>query len=48
MMEHVEVMAAKMNRMEAALGIIAAPMRPDGTYNRDRAVCQKLAEEALK
>lgn len=29
------------------LELIAAPMRPDGTWNRDRAECQRLAAEAL-
>jgi hypothetical protein len=31
-----------------ALSLIAAPMRPDGTWNRDRRACQILAEEALR
>lgn len=31
-----------------ALQLIAAPMRPDGTWNRDRESCRQLAEEALK
>lgn len=34
-------------RAEQALELIAAPMRPDGTYNRDRAACQRLARETL-
>lgn len=33
--------------MRAALELIAAPMRPDGTWNRDRAACQQIAAEAL-
>jgi hypothetical protein len=33
--------------MRSALELIAAPMRPDGTWNRDRAACQQLAAEAL-
>ena len=33
--------------MREALELIAAPMRPDGTWNRDRAACQELAAEAL-
>ena len=33
--------------MHEALELIAAPMRPDGTWNRDRAACQQLAAEAL-
>ena len=34
-------------RLRAALDLIAAPMRPDGTYNRDRAACGIIAREAL-
>lgn len=30
-----------------ALELIAAPMRPDGTWNRDREACRQLAAEAL-
>jgi hypothetical protein len=30
-----------------ALELIAAPKRPDGTYNRCREVCEVLAREAL-
>jgi hypothetical protein len=35
--------------MEArqALELIAAPVRPDGTWNRDREACRQLAAEAL-
>lgn len=33
---------------ESALSLIASPMRPDGTWNRDRAVCQQLAEDVLE
>lgn len=29
------------------LELIAAPMRPDGTWNRDREACRQLAAEAL-
>ena len=36
------------NKMDEALMLIAAPMRPDGTWNRDRKACQELAREALK
>lgn len=35
-------------KMDNALRLIAAPIRPDGTWNRDRSACQKLAEETLK
>ena len=33
--------------MLQALELIAAPMRPDGTWNRDREACRELAAEAL-
>ena len=33
--------------MRAALELIAAPMRPDGTWNRDREACRELAAEVL-
>ncbi len=33
--------------MRAALELIAAPMRADGTWNRDREACRELAAEAL-
>lgn len=29
------------------LELIAAPMRPDGTWNRDREACRQMAAEAL-
>ena len=32
---------------EAALELIAAPARADGTYNRDRRACEQLARDAL-
>lgn len=35
------------SRMRLALELIAAPMRPDGTWNRDREACRQLAAEAL-
>lgn len=35
-------------RLESALSLIAAPMRPDGTWNRDREACRHVAEQALK
>lgn len=31
----------------SALSLIASPMRPDGTYNRDRAACGQLARDTL-
>ncbi len=30
-----------------ALELIAAPQRPDGTWNRDREACRQIAAEAL-
>ena len=38
---------ADVARLRAALELIAAPMRPDGTYNRDRAACGSIARAAL-
>jgi hypothetical protein len=34
--------------MREALELIAAPMRPDGTWNRERLACQQIAVAALK
>lgn len=31
-----------------ALELIAAPRRPDGTWNRDREACRQIAREALE
>lgn len=44
-----EVLAAKSDAeaLKRALELIAAPMRPDGTWNRDRLACQQIAAEAL-
>lgn len=33
--------------MREALELIAAPKRPDGTWNRDREACRQIAAEAL-
>lgn len=33
---------------ESVLSLIAAPVRPDGTYNRDRNACRILAEDVLQ
>lgn len=35
-------------RLENALGRIAAPMRPDGTYNLCREACEQIARDALR
>ena len=34
-------------RAREVLELIAAPMRPDGTWNRDREACRQMAAEAL-
>lgn len=34
-------------RLRAALQLIATPLRPDGTWNRSRAACMEIAQEAL-
>lgn len=44
--EHLQA-PAHMIRMREALELIAAPMRPDGTWNRDRQACAELARGAL-
>lgn len=36
------------SEMRTALELIAAPMRPDGTWNRDRAACRELAARVLE
>lgn len=38
---------AQIDRLRNTLELIASPMRPDGTWNRDRMACQQLAERAL-
>jgi hypothetical protein len=38
---------AEVERLRAALELIATPRRPDGTYNRCREACETLAKEAL-
>lgn len=37
----------KAMEMREALELIAAPPRPDGTWNRDREACRQIASEAL-
>lgn len=37
-----------MQNMLEALELIAAPMRPDGTWNRCREACRQLAQEAIE
>lgn len=43
----VNALMLKLSEYESALNLIAAPKRPDGTFNRDREACQKLAADAL-
>jgi seryl-tRNA synthetase len=42
-----DALRADAARLRAALDLIAAPMRPDGTYNRDRTACGIIARAAL-
>lgn len=39
--------ASSMTDLLEVLRLIATPMRPDGTWNRDREACRILAAEAL-
>ena len=43
----VQDLAAECDRLRDALELIAAPMRLDGTWNRDREACRQMAVEAL-
>lgn len=36
------------HRYRTFLELVAAPKRPDGTYNRSREECERLAKEALR
>jgi hypothetical protein len=45
--EGIGSLAEKLLIAEEALTLIAAPKRPDGTYNRDREACEQLAKDAL-
>lgn len=38
----------KLNAANTALELIAAPKRSDGTYNRCREACERLAKETLE
>jgi hypothetical protein len=44
----IERLRTERDRYRAALELIAAPMREDGTYNRCREACQQIAAEALR
>ena len=39
---------ARAERLAEALRLIAAPIRPDGTWNRDREACRQIARDALR
>lgn len=43
----IHAMRAENASLREALELIAAPMRPDGTWNRDRQACGDLARAAL-
>lgn len=45
--QRVERLHQAYGSMHTALELIAAPRRPDGTYNRNRAACEVLARETL-
>lgn len=38
---------AEVDLLRAALELIAAPIRADGTWNRDREACRQIASDAL-
>lgn len=42
------LLASQLRDAIAALELIAAPKRPDGTYNRCREACEQLARETLE
>lgn len=46
--EGLKELAAENERLRGVLTLIAAPMRPDGTWNRCREACRQLAVEALQ
>lgn len=43
-----ESLIERERRYREALEAIAIPKRPDGTYNRCREACEKMAKEALR
>lgn len=45
--DYVATLEAKTLTYEMVLDLIAAPERADGTFNRCREACQRLAEQAL-
>ncbi len=44
----VRTLMTQLGEYETTLRLIAAPKRPDGTFNRDRDSCRVLAENILK
>ena len=44
---HEEQLERALAAAQEALQLIACPMRPDGTWNRDREACRALAQAAL-
>lgn len=42
-----QLQARRIADLEDALSKIAAPKRPDGTYNLGREACERIAKEAL-
>lgn len=45
--DYMKDLEIKNSKYEEILSLIAAPMRPDGTWNREREACQKIAEDIL-
>lgn len=44
----IRALRMRVYELEAALDTIAAPKRPDGTYNLCREACEQLAKKALQ
>lgn len=44
----IKTLMTQLGEYESTLRLIAAPKRPDGTFNRDRESCRALAENILK
>ena len=44
----IDRLTAENAALREALELIAAPRRPDGTWNRERLACQQVAAAALK
>jgi hypothetical protein len=44
----IRMLMTQLGEYETTLRLIAAPKRPDGTFNRDRDSCRVLAENILK